>query len=80
MTSLSICQPPQKERICFPAGKSFLSKQIPLERIASSGEADRMSPNLSPFRSDDKIPLKSIDVSTFHKLSVDTTLSVEYCL
>ena len=54
--------------------------QISLGRDASSGEADRMSPNLSPLRSDDKIPLKSSDVSTVYKLSVDTTLSVEYCL
>ena len=76
VTSLSTsCRPP-KERICFPAGKSFLSEQIPLGRIASSGEADRVSPNLSPQRSDDKIPLKSSDVSTFHKLSIDTTLSL----
>ena len=80
VTSLSISRRPPKERICFPAGESFLSEQIPLGRIASSGEADRMLPNLSPLRSDDKIPLKSSDVSTFHKLSVDTTLSVEHCL
>ena len=79
VTALSISRRPPKERICF-AGKSFLSEQIPLGRIASSREADKMSPNLSPLRSDDKIPLKSSDVSAFHKLSVDTTLSVEYCL
>ena len=60
LTSLSISRRPPKERICFPAGKLFLSEQIPLERIALSGEADRMSPNLSPLRSDDKIPLRKV--------------------
>ena len=52
LTSVSISRRPPKERICFPVGKSFFSKQIHLGRIASSGEADRMSPNLSPLRSD----------------------------
>ena len=28
VTSLSISRRPPKERICFPAGKSFLSEQI----------------------------------------------------